>query len=416
MPIFRRKPLSWTPCAAALLCLALLPAAFAANSGLPKGMKLPKDVKVPNDTPVAIYLPAGDLGSRFYVSTIGTWAYPGKSLDDARTTLGGQLFPQMQAVKLTDSGAFADGRYGLLIAINPTWKIAAGQLSLTMDYRVYDATGTKVLDSSKVQSVGLHSSGMLGGFPNAALRTTQLVLIDVLLKLKPNAEKYPAIAEIPAIDRELLIDRKKAVTTGTAFYINKSGQMITAAHVLRDCLVLEAQKDGVTLPLKLNASSNLLDLAVVDSGKPTDRALPLRIGQVLTLGEGVTNVGYPLQGLLADSPNLTRGNVSARAGMKGSVGLFQFSAPIQPGSSGGPVVSDGGELLGVTVSSLNAAALIKDGLLPQNVNFALEARYAAMFLRDSNIDFVEVKPKENGSMTIANEAALGAVLQLSCYQ
>jgi S1-C subfamily serine protease len=170
------------------------------------------------------------------------------------------------------------------------------------------------------------------------------------------------------------------------------------------------------MPLKAKVSSNLLDLAVVDSGKPTDRALPLRIGQTITLGEGVTNVGYPLQGLLADSPNLTRGNVSARAGMKGSVGLFQFSAPIQPGSSGGPVVSDGGELLGVTVSSLNAGALIKEGLLPQNVNFALEARYAAMFLRDSHIDFTEVSPRTNGSMNIANEAALGAVLQLSCYQ
>ena len=99
-----------------------------------------------------------------------------------------------------------------------------------------------------MQSVGLHSSGALGGFPNAALRTTQLVLIDVLIKLKPNAEKFPATAQIASIDRELLIDRKKAVNTGTAFYINKSGQMITAAHVLRDCLVLEAQKDGVTVP------------------------------------------------------------------------------------------------------------------------------------------------------------------------
>ena len=102
--------------------------------------------------------------------------------------------------------------------------------------------------------------------------------------------------------------------------------------------------------------------------------------------------------------------------MKGSVGLFQFSAPIQPGSSGGPVVSDGGELLGVTVSSLSAAAHIKDGLLPQNVNFALEAKYAAMFLRDSHIDFIEVKPVPTGTMTIANEAALGAALQLSCFQ
>ena len=168
--------------------------------------------------------------------------------------------------------------------------------------------------------------------------------------------------------------------------------------------------------MKVVATSDLLDLAVVDSGKPTERALPLRIGQVLTLGEAVTNVGFPLQGLLAASPNLTRGNVSARAGLKGSVGLFQFSAPIQPGSSGGPVVSDGGELLGVTVSSLNATALIKEGLLPQNVNFALEAKYAAMFLRDSKIVFSEVKPRTDGSMTIANDAAIGSVVQLSCYQ
>jgi serine protease Do len=415
MPIRPRKPSLWT-WVAALVITALVTPAFAASNALPKGVKLPKDVKVPNDTPLVIYLPANDLGTHFYVSSIGAWAYPGKSLDDARREIGGQLFPQVKPVALTDAGPFAEGSYGLLVAINPTWNIAGGQLSLTMDYKVYDASAHKVLEGSQEQSVALHSPGPLGGFPNAARNATRQVLVDVLIKLKPSAQKYPATAQMAAIDRELLIDRKKAVTTGTAFYINQSGQMITAAHVLRDCLVLEAQKDGVVLPLKPAASSNLLDLAVVDSGKPTDHALPLRIDQTITLGEGVTNVGYPLQGLLADSPNLTRGNVSARAGMKGSVGLFQFSAPIQPGSSGGPVVSDGGELLGITVSSLNAAALIKDGLLPQNVNFALEAKYAAMFLRDSHIDFVEVKPQINGSMTIANEAALGAVLQLSCYQ
>jgi S1-C subfamily serine protease len=401
--------------AAALLLLVFLAPAFAARNALPKGMKLPRDVKVPNDTPVAIYLPANDLGTRFYVSSIGAWAYPGKSLDDARSDLGGQLFPRMKAVTQGESGAFVEGSYGLLIAINPTWNITAGQLSLTMDYKVYDAAAARVLEGSRMQRVPLNSPGPLGGFPNAALRTTQLVLVDVLAKLSPSAAKYPDTAQMSGIDRELLIDRKKAASTGTAFYINKSGQMITAAHVLRDCVVLEAQKDGTVFPLTLTASSNLLDLAVVDSGKPTDRALPLRTGQTLTLGEGVTNVGYPLQGLLADSPNLTRGNVSARAGMKGSVGLFQFSAPIQPGSSGGPVVSDGGELLGITVSSLNAAALIKDGLLPQNVNFALEARYAAMFLRDSRVDFIEVSPRGDGNMTIANDAALGAVVQLSCY-
>jgi len=229
MPVFVRKPVLWKACAAVLIGLAVLAPAFAAKSTLPNGMKLPKDVKVPNDTPVAIYLPANDLGSRFYVSTIGAWAYPGKSLDDARSAVGGQLFPQMQPVKLTDSGAFADGTYGLLIAINPTWSGAAGQLTLTMDYKVYDASAKKLLEGSQVQSVGLHTSGTLGGFPNAARTVTQLVLVDVLARVKPNAQLFPATAQMAAIDRELLIDRKKAVNTGTAFYINKKGQMMTAA-------------------------------------------------------------------------------------------------------------------------------------------------------------------------------------------
>jgi hypothetical protein len=80
------------------------------------------------------------------------------------------------------------------------------------------------------------------------------------------------------------------------------------------------------------------------------------------------------------------------------------------------VVSDGGELLGITVGTLNAATLIQQGLLPQNVNFALDARYAARFLRQANVQFNEVTPNPKGDMRTANDAALGAVLQLSCYE
>jgi S1-C subfamily serine protease len=102
--------------------------------------------------------------------------------------------------------------------------------------------------------------------------------------------------------------------------------------------------------------------------------------------------------------------------LKGSEGIFQFSAPIQPGSSGGPVVSDNGELLGVTVGTLNATPLIERGLMPQNVNFALDARYAAMFMRNTHIEFGEIAVNGPGDLRTANAAALSAVVQLSCYQ
>jgi hypothetical protein len=216
MPVFVRKSVPWKACAAALIGLALL-APPLPKSTCP-GHEAPKDVRIPNDTPVAIYLPANDLGTRFYVSTIGAWAYPGKSLDDARSAVGGQLFPQMQPVNLTDSGAFADGTYGLLIAINPTWNIAAGQLSLTR-LQGLRCRAKKLLEGSQVQSVGLHSSGppaasecgvahhATGAGRRAGQGQTQRAA-------------FPATAQMPPSTANCS-STVKAVNTGTAFYINK---------------------------------------------------------------------------------------------------------------------------------------------------------------------------------------------------
>ncbi len=401
----------WILATAACASLIGMTSAYASNKPLPNGLVLPKDVGVPNDTVLAVYIPANDLKLRSYSSMAGIWVDPGKALATARQEVGARYFSKVLPVDLNSSDT-----YGLLLAIDAKWNVDKGDLKLDLNYRVFAADGTQVLEGKETQTTGFNSGGIAGGFLNDALHGMQLVMIDVLKGLLPNAAKFPATAQLSAINKESLANKTEPVRTGTAFYINKSGQMMTAAHVLRDCLIIEGEKDGKKFSVSEHASSDLLDLAIGDSGNNTDKALPLRIGEELMLGEAVTNVGYPLQGLLASSPNLTRGNVSARAGLNGSVGLFQFSAPIQPGSSGGPVVSDGGELLGVTVSTLNAAALIREGLLPQNVNFALEARYAAMFMRKSHIDFIEVPANTKGDMKTANDAALASVIQLSCYQ
>lgn len=398
-----------------LLCLAfvwgVVGTASAAETQFRKSLKLPPDVAVPNDTALAVYIPARHLELRFYSKIAGVWVEPGAALDNARSEIGQQLFTRVMPVDFK-----ADGSYSLLLALSPKWSIDKGVLRLEMRYRVLDGGGKELLSGQEADSGGVNAASLAGAFHAVALKVAKLVFADVLRELKPSAEKFPASSQLAAIDSAVLVDRSEPASTGTAFYINKQGQLMTAAHVLEDCLVVEARQDAQTFAVKRVASSNLLDLAIVESGLPTDRALALRKGQQLTLGESVTNVGYPLQGILSSSPNLTRGNVSAQGGLKGSEGIFQFSAPIQPGSSGGPVVSDKGELLGVTVGTLNASVLIERGLLPQNVNFALDARYAAMFMRQANIEFNEIETSGPGDMQVANAAALGAVVQLSCYQ
>lgn len=398
-----------------LLCLGLVCGLVGTASGAEtqfrKSLKLPPDVSVPNDAALAVYIPAHDLELRFYTKIAGVWVEPGAALDNARSELGKQLFTHAMPVDFK-----TDDRYSLLLALNPKWSIDKGVLKLEMRYRVLDGGGKELLAGQEADSGNVNAANLAGAFHAVALKVTKLVYADVLRELKPSAEKFPASSQLAAIEPAALIDRSEPASSGTAFYINKQGQLLTAAHVLNDCLVIEARQDGRTFPVKRVVNSDLLDLAIVESGLPTDKALPLRKGQQMTLGESVTNVGYPLQGILSASPNLTRGNVSARGGLKGSEGIFQFSAPIQPGSSGGPVVSDRGELLGVTVGTLSPAALIERGLLPQNVNFALDARYAAMFMRISMIEFNEIESSAPHDMQVANAAALGAVVQLSCYQ
>jgi serine protease Do len=381
------------------------------QSPLLPGVVLPKDVKLPGDVAVAAYLPANKREQRFFVSAGGFWAQPGKALEDSVAATLQSFFTSGFLVGPSD-----ERPYGLLIVLHPSLKAESGSLQTTLSYKVYGTRDELLLEGKQSASAPMGDLGSGTGFYKSSQRAAQLVMVDVLTKLRPDSTKFPATATLKDFDPALLIDREAPVATGTGFFINAAGQVLTAAHVIHDCVVVDVKRDDRTFPGRVVASSNLLDLAVLDTATPAARFLPLRKNEELILGEPITNVGFPLQKILAASPNLTRGNVSSRGALAGSVGQFQFSAPIQPGSSGGPVVSDGGELLGVTVGTLNAAKLVESGALPQNVNFALDARYVAMFLRKNGIAFSEVEPNLKGDMRVGNEAALSTVLSLTCLQ
>ncbi len=378
---------------------------------LPPGVVLPKDLKLPSDAVVAVYIPSNERQNRFYVPAGGFWAEPGKALEQS---ISGTLQGYFPSSFLAE--AASDKPYGLLVTVHPAMKVEGGTIRQTLSYKVLSPKGELLLEGKQtaVAPFGDLSSG--GGFYKSAQKATQLLVVDLLTKLRPDASKYPAAGAVKDVSAALLIDHENAVASGTGFFINAKGQVLTAAHVIHDCVQVDVKRDDKTFPSKVTTSSNLLDLAVIDTDTPVTRFLPFRKTYEIILGEAVTNVGFPLQKILASTPNLTRGNVSSRGALAGSVGQFQFSAPIQPGSSGGPVVSDGGELLGITVATLNAAKLVESGALPQNVNFALESRYAAMFLRKNSVAFTEVEPNFKGDIRTSNEAALATVVSLTCYQ
>jgi S1-C subfamily serine protease len=362
-----------------------------------------------NATVLAVYLPSQYRKSRVYVR--GFWITIGKALQTGVVSTAQHYFPQSFLAE-SDS----DRQYGLLLAIEPEWKFANNNVELTFRYKVFSKNGPALLTGQKSFTHRIGNLHTGDGILNASVQTTQMALQDLLTQLKPTPQAYPAKAVVKELPAKLYVNTEKPVSSGTGFFINAAGEVLTAHHVLTDCALVEVRRDAKVFDTRQIASSALLDLAVVDTGEIQVTPLPLRKSGDFVLGEPVANVGYPLQSILSPNPTLTRGNISSRGGLKGSIGQFQFSAPIQPGSSGGPVVSDEGELLGVTLSTLSPKPLIDRGILPQNVNFALEARYVAQFLNHNNIKFVEMGPNTKGDMQTGNQAALAAVVSVACYQ
>ena len=123
-------------------------------------------------------------------------------------------------------------------------------------------------------------------------------------------------------------------SSGTGFYINAGGDLVTNFHVIEGCRAVGVQTDDEIVPTSTMAVDERLDIAVLRTGRNPGGASFLRSTSEPSLGQRVYVVGYPLLGDLR-SVNFTEGLVSSLTGYRGDEQALQTSAAVQPGNSGG---------------------------------------------------------------------------------
>jgi hypothetical protein len=177
----------------------------------------------------------------------------------------------------------------------------------------------------------------------------------------------------------------RIVSSGTGFFINENGQIVTNAHVVDGCRVVRSSSGGELSQIAVDKAS---DLAIYVASEKPKAAARIRGGRGARVGETVVAIGYPLRGLLSSNPVVTTGSISALSGMRDDRRLIQITAPVQPGNSGGPLLGENGAVIGVVVGKLDALKIAKAiGDIPQNVNFAVSLGTLQSFLNASGVSY-----------------------------
>lgn len=171
------------------------------------------------------------------------------------------------------------------------------------------------------------------------------------------------------------------MATGTGFQVAAGGGFVTNQHVIDGCTEVRIRDVGTATVIAADSNNDLAYLTVA-----SDADLPVAVFRSqpkVARGETVVAIGFPLHGTLSSQGNVTVGTVSALAGYNDDFRELQFSAPIQPGNSGGPLIDRSGHVVGIVSSEL-VSEIAEE--VPQNVNFAIKAEIVVAFLGAQGID------------------------------
>ena len=182
-----------------------------------------------------------------------------------------------------------------------------------------------------------------------------------------NAQTPQQIAKKALAATVLLImedDSGNTLGLGSGFFV-RPNQIATNFHVIKGAAQGTAKHMGEQTEYTIEgitAMDESHDLAILQVSVPDAQSLPLGDSDTVEIGDRVYVAGNPkgfFEGTFSD------GIISAIRGDSISKRL-QMTAPVSSGSSGGPILNDNGEVIGVSFATFRGG---------QNLNFAIPSNY-----------------------------------------
>ncbi|MGE6219421.1 S1C family serine protease [Nubsella zeaxanthinifaciens] len=157
----------------------------------------------------------------------------------------------------------------------------------------------------------------------------------------------------------------KASFGGTGFAISGNGYIVTAYHVVRSADSIYVQNAKGAYKVQAIYTDPVNDVAILKINDKTFESLPslpytIKKG-MSGLGEAVFTLGFPKDDIV-----LGDGYVSSKNGINGDTLAYQVAIPVNPGNSGGPLLDNSGNIVGI----INGKENKTDG-----ATFAVKSKY-----------------------------------------
>lgn len=193
---------------------------------------------------------------------------------------------------------------------------------------------------------------------------------------------YEFVKDYPLATDYEMVQRAEWSGTGFAIY---DGYIATNYHVANGAKTIRVR--GIDGDMKKSykgfvvAKDKEHDLAIIriaDKDFDGFGEIPYAIGKaVVDVGDDIFVLGYPMTDTMGEEIKLTDGVISSSSGYKGNESMYQISAAVQPGNSGGPLFNEDGSVIGI-VCAKHADA--------ENANYAIKVSYLYSLINSAKLE------------------------------
>ena len=194
--------------------------------------------------------------------------------------------------------------------------------------------------------------------------------------------------------------------SGSGFFVSKDGHAITNYHVIEGCDINKLSFKGSQTEVKVLAVDKVNDIAILKSNAKPDVIFPVS-NEDVSLLEDVIVAGFPLGERLSSAIKTNKGVVTSLAGAGDNYSFFQTDAAINSGNSGGPIVNQKGNVVGIAV-----ATWVEEGV--QGVHFGIKSSTLKTFASANGLNFASPNYRDLSNKDLGKLVTKGTVY-LECH-